>query len=208
MSQFWHLIPLILLAVLSGCGETNVPRAEEPGNARSALLASAVPDAPTIGSIGPVTYGFAPEQLTLTEIELSLPPGYDKQVWATKLIPIERTASLGEKRCRYEMPDSETCTADKEDGLAMAMLERPLAYYRAEFAETDGNRSKIVRIQLGDCTGFGVASGNATTGVVYSFHPVGERTLLLARRFSDGHLESDPALRAVSNSIHFPEDRC
>lgn len=209
MHQFVRPITLILLATAcAGCargeGEAEAVAGEKAGIAT--LLTA---DAPTLGNIGPVTYAFAPERLTRAEIELAVPPANEATAWATKLIPSGRAARLGERACRYgEQTREQVCTAEKEVGLAMALLERPLADYRRAFAEAGIGVEELAPVSLGGCRGFSFAAEAEGSSITYRFHPAGGRTLLIARQFAGSARQPDADLSAVLESLTLPERPC
>ena len=193
------------VAALAACGANRGEQATQDRAGSAAARASPVEDAPTTGSIGPVEYRFAPQRLTRAEIQIEVPPGYKSSAWATKLVPIERARALGEKSCRYgSSSDAQVCSAEMEDGLAMALLDRPIGDYRRAFTEESAQGAKLEPSTRARRQGFKYSVAAGTSAVIYAFYPVGERTLLLARRFSEGGAALDPALGQVLASLRFP----
>ncbi len=209
----WILLPF--LASLAAACEQGSGAAVAAADEGTGITALPTADAPSIGSIGPVRYDFAPERMTRAEIELAVPPAYEATIWATKLILNRRAALLGERDCRYDQsagddPSTreEICTAEQEDGLALALLERPLADYRAAFTEAGIEGRDLPPVSLAGCEGFSFAAEEEGADTVYRFLPVGERTLLIAQQFSDEEFEPDGALADVMDSLRLPEQRC
>ena len=164
------------------------------------------PDVPTMGSIGSVRYGFAPERLTRAEIQIELPPRYSSSVWATKLFSAERAPLLGANSCHYGGAGAQTCTAEREEGLALALLERPIADYRETFLGNGIPESALSRDTLAGATGFCFAAVVTGGGMDYCYYGVNERTLLVARRFSERGAPDDPALGEVLDNLHIPPE--
>ncbi len=160
----------------------------------------------TLESIGPVQFRFAPDRLVRAEIQLTVPPQHEARVWATKLIPSDRADLLGEERCRYGTATSlQTCTAELEDGLAFAMLERPFAHYRSLQGEPAAAQDEAPRAStLSGTRGFKLTELEDSVRLTYGFYPAGERTLLVAQRSSSGGPSPDLALRDVLDSLEFP----
>lgn len=196
------------MILLAACGQdrSGEPR---PSTDQGAASSPAAPseDAPSIGHVGPIAYGFDPQRLTRAEIQLDLPPDYDTTVWATKLILVERAERLGEESCHYGASGrTQACTAQQEDGLALALLERPIADYRRSFVNAEIPEGDLTPEQLAGTSGFAFTAAAEGAGVNYSFFPVGERTLLVARRFSDGERPIDPAIGDVLETLRIPSD--
>ena len=203
MYQLRVLIVLGVAALSAWGGNKPEHETKAPGEAASHV--TTVEDAPARGSVGPIEYSFAPQILTRTEIQIKVPPGFDHLAWATKLIPLGRASTLGEMSCRYGASGQvQLCSADREDGLAMALLERPIGDYRRQFANDSAQGSKLEPSTLAGHSGFKYSLATAASGVIYGFYPVGERTLLLARRFSAAGAAVDPAIGQVLMSLRFP----
>jgi len=200
------IVPSCLLA-LTACGGNAEGQPHGPATDDIATFAENVPDAPTMGTIGPVHYGFSPESLTRAEIQLELPPRFDSTVWATKLFSAERAPLLGGGSCRYGgSPAAQTCTAEKEDGLALALLERPIADYRGNFASGGIPASALRPDMLAGASGFCFTISAAGDGTDYCYYAVSERTLLVSRRFSERGAPDEPAFAEVLESLRIPPE--
>lgn len=194
-----RLLALAALVCLAGCerppdGEAANPAA--PSEADHVIEAPG--DALTTGHLGAVEYSFDSARLVRAEIQLGLPPDYERAVWAIKLIPIAHAQRLGEKSCHYgPSTEPETCTAENAEGLSMALLERPIEDYRETFLGAGTPESDLHAIEHAGAHGFSFAGGATSGRVEYIFLPVEERTLLLALHFSREEGSSDPALDEV-----------
>ncbi|BBC73730.1 conserved hypothetical protein [Altererythrobacter sp. B11] len=147
------------------------------------------------GMIGPVAYTFDDEELTRTEVQLPVPPRYRDEVWAVKLIPRERAELLGQVACRYgDSARDEVCTVEDEAGLALAMLERPIADYRKNFADSGFGEEQLGSVEIGGRIGFRYTASGENGGVEYNFLPVAGRTLMIARK-------TEPDAAAANNAI-------
>lgn len=207
MYQLKRLGVGLCLAALAACEDPTAAPVDELAAAPHTPLATiSRSNVLTTGSLGPVTYGFAPELLTRAEIQLPLPPAYTMSVWATKLIPISRAAALGEDSCRYGQAEPlQTCTAEKEDGLTIALLERPLADYRAAFVRA-GSGEALQPATLAGSSGFAFLASTQDARATYGFYAVEDRTLLVARQSSGtGGRALDAAFQEVLESLHLPE---
>lgn len=210
MCQSSRVSILVCLALVTACGAQDQPAGREhPDTAAdenvAALATPPSTDLETVGSIGRVVYAFAPERLTRAEIRLDLPPGYDTAVWATKLIPAARAAMLGEEQCRYgssRLP--QTCTAEAEDGLALALLDRPLADYRQKFGQAGLSEATLEPAALADARGFQFTAEDGGTVTTYGFYPAGERVLLVAVRAPTRTIRQDPDIERVLDSLQLP----
>jgi hypothetical protein len=161
-------------------------------------------DAPTMGHLGQVRYGYDPNRLTRAEIQIELPPDYEDLAWATKLIPVARARLLGQETCRYGQSGREqTCTAEAEDGLAMALLEGQIGDYRQAFLEDDVPADELSADTIVGVAGFSFTAQAEGEGVRYRFFPVEDRTLLLALRYSGGPPAPDAATAEVLETIRF-----
>ena len=197
------VLPICLAAAACSEEAPSIPGDENGG---AVPIATPVREVQAVATVGPIEYFFSPERLTRSEIQLRLPPEDKGSVWATKLIPAERAAMLGAERCRYGASQQlEMCTAELEEGVALALLERPLGDYRRSF-ETPGEAGTAVRpAAIAGATGFEYRRTLDGAVMTYSFYPAGERTLLVTKRESEGSGELDPALREVLASLQLPQ---
>ncbi|RKF21940.1 hypothetical protein D6851_07975 [Altericroceibacterium spongiae] len=151
------------------------------------------------GTIGPVTYKFDRQRLVPAEIEIPVPPAYDESIWGIKLLPASRAAMLGNENCIYgNSRQTQLCDAEHEIGLEMAMLERPLPFYRDAFTSATIPEDELRRTNLMGQTGFAFTASAEGSGTEYRFIPVDGRTLLIARRFSR---TNDAGSRAIAETI-------
>jgi len=154
------------------------------------------------GTIGPVSYSFDDSRLTRTEVELPIPPDYRTRVWAVKLIPTERAEMLGETACRYgDAQADEVCNVADEAGLALAMLERPIADYRANFTRDGFGEEQLGSTEIGGRVGFAFNSETDGQPTEYRFVPVAGRTLMLARQAGPGLGQASKAIGAVMSGL-------
>lgn len=152
-------------------------------------------------TLDPLGYSYDDTALTITEVTLSIPPAYDDNTRATKLIPLERAEQLGEEQCSYgESGLISVCNAEQEAGVALALLARPLEEYRAAFTDEQMGGS-LVESTLDGATGFAFTAQVEGSGTEYGFYPLGERTLLVARQFAYGQDEGEEAIRDVIDSL-------
>ena len=194
---------MVCLFLLAACGPAEWDETEGTVRAgASGISAPLYEDTPSLGNVGPVAYGFDPQRLIRAEIQLDLPPGYHSAIWATKLIRVDRAEKLGEDLCRYgESGRTQACTALQEDGLALALLERPIEVYRRSFIDAGIAENELVPRQLAGARGFAFTAKAEGAGITYGFYPVDERTLLVARRFSGGERPIDPAIGEVLETL-------
>ena len=202
MRQIGLLVCAGLLA-LPACNQEPA-LGKDDGSKRTAAASSQPRAAPASGDItamvGPIPFHYDPAQLTLTEVELPVPPDYAAPVWALKLIPADRAKNLGNEACSYgESGLTQSCNPEQEAGLALALLERPLADYRETFAEGD-LAGELEPSRLDGAEGFELTIGAEGSGIRYRFIPVEDRTLLIARQFTDDQ-DQQVALAEVLGSI-------
>ena len=161
-------------------------------------------DAPSMGQIGQVRFGYDPNRLIRAEVQVKLPPDFREKVWATKLIPVDRAMRLGEETCRYGRSGSdEVCTAEAEDGLAMALLERQIGDYRRALLDSGVPEDELGADMIAAVEGFSFTAQADGSRMQYRFFPVEERTLLLALTYSGGQMSADPAIADVLETISF-----
>jgi hypothetical protein len=197
-------IVLTLCLVAGACNDGSVGESVRVDRHERPAPASPAPEVETTGSVGPVNYSFAPRRLTRTEIQVPVPLGVADPVWATKLIPAARTAALGDDVCRYAGSERlQMCTAEQEDGLALALLDRPIAHYRTAL-ESRAAADQLRATALAGAAGFELADEQEGVRLSYGFFPAGERTFMVAQRVSAGSA-IDPALLQVLESLHLPE---
>lgn len=194
------LLPLLLAAGCDGGGLIR-QNPDGSGGTDSASASSPIRNS-SQGRLGPVEYGFDPRHLIRAEVDLALPPAYELTAWAVKLIPVERAELLGEDGCTYGQSGlRETCTAAKEVGLSLSLLERPLRDYRSAFAEGGIPAEEMEPTAMFGEEGFSFTAQAEGSGIHYRFVPVGERTLLIARRFAAGIEVGDAAIEAALASL-------
>ena len=191
---------LLALASLAACssatedGKRGATETDEP-------LAVAAGQPPLRhANLGPIEYEFDPVQLTRAEIQLPLPPSRAETAFAVKLIPQDAFENLGTMGCSYGISaDNVECTAEEEVGVALAMLERPIADYREEFAMA-GEDLRPVRIDGQE--GFSWTASEADSGLQYSFVPYDGQTVLVVRRFDRASPRIDKAIQTVIRSVN------
>lgn len=210
MHNMYHNCPILLALpaalLLSACdGRGGGQNAERPADPAEDSSIQPEPKLHT-GTLQNVSFRFDPAVLVRTEIELRIPPSFDRERWATKLVPHVRAAQLGKDRCSYGTDDNDqTCTAKAEIGVALALLERPIDDYRAAFAGA-GASYTLQPVEIGGMSGFAYLSQTGNRGTEYSFLPTEDRTLLISRRFDGGLPENDAAISAVIASIRITDD--
>jgi hypothetical protein len=194
------ILCLSIPVLLAGCDiGDGVMQGEESGSS-SAAVDRADERSPN-GVLDRIHYRYDPAQLITTEVQVRLPPDYENQFWATKLISASRAALLGQDQCRYgESERLQTCLADKEPGLMLALLERPLADYHAAFVEA-GLQDELSPTHLDGSEGFTFSDGAGGSGIEYRFLPFDERTVLVARQFVASHRGNEEAIGDVIRSF-------
>ena len=195
-------IPLFLAACSTGePGVANGGTEAEQVTDDEAGDTFALSDSVVGATVGPVQYYYDTNALTKAEVLTKVPPGYGDEVWGAKLIPVSRTPLLGQDRCHYgQSGRTETCVAEKEAGLTISLLERPLAHYRQAFVD-EGLDDELSPATFAGISGFGFGSEAEGSGTNYRFLALEDRTVLVARQFVTGSDESSEALRQVIRSI-------
>jgi hypothetical protein len=203
------LLSLSIAVLLTGCGDSPTPPEAEGAQGSSpteqvqAEGENAAADLRNFASatLGPIRYRFDPRELIMAEVFIQVPPGGGEQLWGAKLIPIQRADLLGQDRCQYgETGRTETCEAQKEAGLVLALLERPLEHYREAFQEK-GLGDELSPAQLDGSRGFSFTAEAEGSDLKYHFLPLRDRTILLARQFVHGHNTGGEAMQEVVRSV-------
>ena len=191
---------------MCACSEdAQTDNADRSSNALAQMQPTDPEDAPTRGQIGQVQYGFDPRHLTRAEVQLPIPLDFKDTVWATKLIPRERADALGGKTCHYgTSAPFDVCTAESEDGLTMALLERPIGDYRRALLDRDVSPDELVPDRIADTDGFSFSTQFDHQNMRYRYFPIGDRTLLLATRADQPQATRDPAIAQVLANLVLP----
>ncbi|MXO64238.1 hypothetical protein [Altericroceibacterium endophyticum] len=205
-------MPLLLLPLLAlsacGSGEGGDNVASSTAEAEQAPFVSAFTSRIAEDHIGPFSYHYNREDFVRTEIEIAVPPIYDGTIWGVKLIPAKSAAKLGNASCDYNHSgEQQTCSAAKEPGLTMALLERPISNYGQAFINAGFSQSDLPEISLMDKQGFRVTIARDGSETEYSFIPVEGRTLMLARQISNEASAYRTEIRDVMRSLKSPENR-
>ena len=194
-------IPCLLVALVSFAACSSSAEEDKSGSAQAtpSFVSSAAQTPSRHASLGPIEYDFDPMQLTRAEIQLPLPPSRAETAFAVKLIPQEAFENLGTMGCSYGISiDNVECTAEEEVGVALAMLERPIADYRDGFTQA-GEDLQPVRIDGHE--GFSWTASEADSGLQYSFVPYQGQTVLVVRRFDRENPRIDKAIQTVIRSV-------
>ena len=195
-------IPCLLVAIASLVACSSGAEEETSGSAQATpSFASTASQTPLRqANLGPIEYEFDPMQLTRAEVQLPLPPSRAETAFAIKLIPQDAFENLGTMGCSYGISaDNVECTAEEEVGVALAMLERPIADYREQFAAA-GEDLQPVRIDGHE--GFSWTASEADSGLQYSFVPYDGQTVLVVRRFDRASPRIDKAIQTVIRSVN------
>ena len=196
MHQLKALSCSLALFALAACGRSEAPETRDELQPEPApvLQSSDLADR----TLGPIDYSFDQSQLTLTEVVLPLPPDYEDTVFASKLIPNQRAEMLGMELCNYgESGTTTSCEAEKEAGLALALLERPIDEYRAAFTQSGIGEESLSPSSVDGASGFAFTAQAEGSGTEYRFLSVDGQTLLLAKTFRAGQEQGAAALREV-----------
>jgi len=201
MDYAWVVLGMSIPVLLAGCdadrtGEEQA--AQVSGSEDAPIVSNAVAASATVG---PIRYQYDATALTMTEVVVEVPPDYRGQIWGAKLIPRERGAMLGQELCRYGQSGRvETCEAEKEAGVVLALLERPLADYRQAFVN-DGLGDELSPVRMEGALGFAFTAEAEGSGIEYRFLPLQGRTVLLARQFTAGQDGGEEAMEGVISSV-------
>lgn len=150
-----------------------------------------------VGHAGPVAYRYQPERFTLRDVSVSLPGAHDKPVEAQKLIAWSRARRLGDRACRYGLSGrSQPCEAEQEEGLAFAVLDRPIDVLR------DAVPPALVEpSRLAGRSGFRAVETAEGAGASYAFIPAGVNTVAVVRRWRAGKADDGGDFQAVLSSL-------
>ncbi|KLE35207.1 hypothetical protein [Aurantiacibacter luteus] len=198
MRQAWKLAAGAIAAIMMVACDPGGVEADQ-----ASTLAVEGPDEVHLRTarLGPVLYSFDDSRLVPTEVKLAIPPTFDDTAFASKLIPVARADRLGAAQCRYDEDDQpDPCDAAQESGLSLALLERPLAEYRAAFAR--GDIEPLDDAMMDGSEGFSVVVNEGAREAEYSFAGVGDRTLLVVQQSDDDDPALDEELARVLATIH------
>lgn len=193
---------------LGGCGDgtvINVPPTSQSTEA-PAGTPTLVPETASMstGNLAHVTYHYDPHVLARAETEIALPPSFAETVFAIKFIPRSLIPGLGSSQCSFGGNESMTqCTADREIGFALALLDRPVEHYTTAIARTPGDLSAFEPVQLHGVQGFTTRRTTANATTSYTFLPTRGRTMLLIDRTNTAVDAGTEALAQVRDSITF-----
>ncbi|RJY08223.1 hypothetical protein [Aurantiacibacter aquimixticola] len=135
-------------------------------------------------TLGHITYSFDPRLLTAADVDIAIPPANDRHHTATKLIPADRAARIGQEGCMYGADDVPTrCNAEREPGLALALLPRPIGEYRGHFQGQSAYG--VDTVERSGVEGFAYRSQADAVVTEYLFLPSRDRTILIARSVGD-----------------------
>ncbi len=184
-----------------GCGDGGAGTGSGKQAATLANGEAATREPATTVTLGPLRFEYDSTKLSLAEVPIEIPPGYDDETWAVKLLPFARARMLGQELCRYgERRQLETCNAIDEAGLILALLERPLADYREAFQANElAPVPEPDRIEGAE--GFSFTPKTGGSSIRYRFIAVDDRTLLIGHQFSGSDAKSSKALRDVIASV-------
>jgi len=204
MDQTAVLLALSIPVLLTGCnpGEAGGEQGAAPmEQVQADGVDPPIGGAKTGATLGPIHYEFDPTQLLMAEVLVRIPPDRDEQVWAAKLIAFQRADMLGQDLCQYEQSGRlEMCDAQKEPGLALALLARPLTDYREAFVR-NGLEDKLSTAELDGSRGFTFTAQAGRSRIEYHFLPLQDRTVLVARRSIAGQDLGAEAIRDVIRSF-------
>ena len=199
-SRLW--IGLVGVAILAACSSESgdsTTRGNASGVMTSDPETAATMDPMRQARLGPVSYRFDPEILARAEVQIPIPPAYEDTAFAIKLIPRRLLDNPAAPLCTYSGEEEQReCSAEEETGVAIAILERPLADYRVGFAGMGGELSPI---EIDGHDGFAYSDSEHEGDVQYQFVPLGERSLMVARSFDANDAQATTAIRAVIRSI-------
>ncbi len=150
---------------------------------------------------GPLTYEFEPERFALMDATISLPGNHDHAIAASKLIPWSRAEQLGTKSCRYgQSGRTQTCDANKEAGLAFAVLDQTLSALRKSVPDALAQPSK-----LAGRGGFRAVEQAEGAGTSYAFVPAGSQTVAVVQRWRNA--EDKAAFQGLLRNLSLTDDR-
>lgn len=155
-----------------------------------------------VGHAGPVAYRFRPDLFVLAEVPLALPGAEGLAVEAQKLIAWRTAAGLGKRACRYgPSPRLQVCDAEREPGLAFAVLDRPIHVVHEAFSAAAVEPSALAGRE-----GFRTADKGPRAGMSFAFIPAGTNTVAVARNLpgdagrGGDHPDFETVLRSLATA--------
>lgn len=153
--------------------------------------------------LGNYSFRYSADKFVVRTIMQHLPPdNSDPPDSVVKLIPRERVDLLGREECMYGLRGIvELCTAQKEDGIGIAVISESLASIEAKLDPTVTDPVEVAGRQ-----GIRYAIGAEGFGGTYYFIPLGEyRTAVVYRTYSPQTLVTENDLQRVLSTITFNE---
>lgn len=161
----------------------------------------AVTTAPKILTVGPLQVRYDGALLAPVPVKIQLPPDWQREVDAVKLIGSDRAALIGKAECMYgQSGQASRCNASQEAGLAFATL--PAGFAEASAAIPAAERQKI---SMAGAEGVSWQIGAEGEGAEHILLPAGDRTLLIVRHFRSTGNPDEAALGAVLNGLRMGE---
>ena len=155
-------------------------------------------------NIGSVTFDYDPQVLSLSDIELPLPPDGTVRTFAIKLVPAREIEKGADDMCGDEEGEARPCTLADEPGITLALLEQPFETYSEAWRAANPG-SELRPVEIDGAEGLALAGGiEEGLEVDYTIVPVEDRALLIKRQ-SDGESPAEEAaIAAVLGSLELP----
>lgn len=205
MLGFRGILLVLAPIALGGCADSggqDVDRYAHGPNRASLEASELATNREERDFIGGIEYAFDRELLTQADVLISIPPLHETEIFARKLFPRAALGKLGSPGCEFaEDTNGGDCQASDEIGLTMALLERPIADYRAAFRAAGIPQDRITGARLQGQKGFSYREDDGASQVEYHFLAKGMRTFLVIERQDRSTPDNAMALRRVLSSI-------
>lgn len=198
--------PLPFLLLAAACGEPAPSPVDNAVAGTPAPAPAAAPKGPAepasgprTAGVGPLTFRYDPAMLAKVDAELGIPPDWEREVRGTKLVARDRAALIGKAECMYGLSGQATrCTAEKEAGLAFALLDTPFEEMRARISDPAPSE-----VTMAGREGIRWEIGAEGEGADYILLPADGGTMLITHQYRTSGNPDEAAVQAVLDSLSF-----
>lgn len=198
---------LLLILLTAACGEPSpspvdnaVNGVPAPPPAEEANQTKAEPALRT-AEAGPLSFRYDPSLLAKTDVDVQIPPDWSRQVRGTKLVPRDRIDLIGKAECMYGLSgQAQRCTAEKEAGLAFALLDTPFEEMRGRIEEPAPSE-----VTMAGRDGIRWEIGAEGEGADYILLPADGGTMLIVHQYRTSGNPDEQAVQAVLDSLAFED---
>lgn len=138
-------------------------------------------------------------KLARVEAQVGIPPNWNREIRGMKLVARDRAELIGKAECMYGLSgQASPCTAEKEAGLAFALVETPYEEMQAQI--TDPAPSPVT---VAGREGIRWEIGAEGEGADYTMLPAYTGTILIVRQYRTSGNPDAAAIAQVFDSLSF-----